>query len=289
MVPSEVPVALASGSITTCTIQGFLSHLFYGISSCSTASLAVAYSGIVRFGWKDEIKGWRQLPFTGIPVFAGLVFAFVPIYGQNYNWNGGFACDVTGSPLGCDWPGSTTACTRGENALIMLGVTGIIPFVIAFSIIVASMALLVHSVLTQERKMDRYSLEGQPSSRRMTKKTTRQGMYYILAFGVGWIPYFIYIIVEYSVGRIPRLIFTFALITRPLQGVFNALVYFRPKYKAIKQNNSSESRISSVLQVLKIRETSNQKSNKTVKGAAIREIKESGNEEQKKEEHLDEE
>ena len=122
------------------------------------------------------------------------------------------------------------------------------------------------------------------------------------------------IIVEYSVGRIPLLIFTFALITRPLQGgkaiqlntlyhvvqsffvshfaetvVFNALVYFRPKYKAIRQNNSSESRISSVLQVLKIRETSNQKSNKTVKGAAIREIKESGNEEQKKEEHLDEE
>ena len=148
-------------------------------------------SGIVRFGWKDESKVWRQLPFTGIPVFAGLVFAFVPIYGQNYNWNGGFACDVTGCPLGCDWPGSTTACTRGENALIMLGVTGIIPFVIAFSIIVASVALLVHSVLTQERKMDRYSQGDQPGSRRMTKKTSRQGMYYILAYGVGWIPYFI--------------------------------------------------------------------------------------------------
>lgn len=191
MVPSEVPVALASGSITTCTIQGFLSHLFYGISACSNASLAVAYSGIVRFGWQDEIKGWRQLPFTGIPVLAGLVLAFVPVHGQNYNWNGGYACDVTASPLGCDWPGSTTTCTRGENALIMLGVTGIIPFVITFSIIVASMALLVHSVLTQERKMDRYSQQGQPGSRRMTKKTTRQGMYYILAFGVGWIPYFI--------------------------------------------------------------------------------------------------
>jgi len=74
----------------------------------------------------------------------------------------------------------------------MLLYVGVIPFVIAYAIIIAAVVLLVHSVLKRERRMDRYRREsGMSLDRRMTAQTARQGIYYIGAFGLAWIPWYI--------------------------------------------------------------------------------------------------
>lgn len=71
--------------------------------------------------------------------------------------------------------------------------------------------------------------------------------------------------------------------------VFNALVYFRPKYKSDRTNNPTESRTSSVLRVLKIslptvnccRAISQQKPNETMEGTYVHRTEENKIEEKK--------
>lgn len=79
--------------------------------------------------------------------------------------------------------------------------------------------------------------------------------------------------------------------------VFNALVYFRPRYKSDRTNNPTESRISSVLRVLKIslptvncccKGISQQKPNETMEGTYMHRTEENPKiEEGKKEKRLD--
>lgn len=299
MVPSFVNVSLASGSVTSCTVQGFFGSLFYGLSACSNASLAVAYSLIVKFGWRDENKDRYRLPFTIIPIIFGMALAIIPLPGQNYNWNGSFYCDITASPLGCDYDDSPeTQCTRGSNARFVLLYVGVIPFMVLFAIIIAAVVLLIYDVLVQERRMDRYRREGMPLNRSMTNQSTRQGIYYIGAFGLTWIPWYIFAIIEFHQGDIPMSLAVIHYITMPLQGVFNALVYFRPKYKSDRGRNPSQSRTSSVLRVLKIslpavncycRGSTKQESNEARKSTIMHAVEENENEEQKMEEELVEE
>jgi len=252
MVPSFVNVSFASGSVTSCAIQGFFGYFFYALSAASNASLAVSYCLIVKFGWRDNDKDRHRLSFTIIPIVCAMIISIVPLPGQNYNYSGIFFCDIAASPLGCDYPDTKTQCTRGAGARDMLLYVGVIPFMLFFAIIIAAVTLLIYSVLKQERRMDRYQREGEALNRSMTTQTTRQGIYYIAAFGLTWIPWYIYAILEFKEGKIPEALGIIHLTTMPLQGVLNALVYFRPKYKSHRASNPRESRVSSVLRVLKI-------------------------------------
>ena len=146
---------------------------------------------IVKIGWRDDDKDWRRLFFTIIPIVFALTISIIPLPGKNYNYNGAFFCDTTASPLGCDYPDSTTPCTRGANARVMLLYVGVVPFMVVFAIIISAMSILVYSVLKQERRMDRYRQNGEGVDRSMTQQASRQGLYYIAAFGICWIPWYI--------------------------------------------------------------------------------------------------
>lgn len=65
-------------------------------------------------------------------------------------------------------------------------------------------------------------------------------------------PLFLDAIIEFKQGEIPEALGVIHLITMPLQGVLNALVYFRPKFKSYRASHPSASRVSSMLRVLKI-------------------------------------
>eukprot|EP00578_Thalassiosira_sp_NH16_P023403 CAMPEP_0181097804 /NCGR_PEP_ID=MMETSP1071-20121207/11765_1 /TAXON_ID=35127 /ORGANISM="Thalassiosira sp., Strain NH16" /LENGTH=438 /DNA_ID=CAMNT_0023180311 /DNA_START=139 /DNA_END=1455 /DNA_ORIENTATION=+ len=250
MVPKSVPVSLSAGSATSCSIQGLLGGFFYALSAFSNATLAIAYCLIVKFGWKDEDKDRMRLPFTVVPIFCSVVLSIAPLPGKHYNYNGIFFCDITSSPLGCDREGSTTQCTA--DSIDMLLWVGIVPFMVAFVIIVCAMVVLAYSVLKQERTMDRYRREGEGVNRNMTTQTSLQGMCYIAAFGVCWIPWCIYGMIEINHGHIPIALAYIHNLTMPLQGFFNSLVYFRPRYTSRRASNPGESRTSSVLSVLKV-------------------------------------
>jgi heme/copper-type cytochrome/quinol oxidase subunit 2 len=114
------------------------------------------------------------------------VFAVVALFWQAFNYNGGILCDIVAHLYGWDHRESITECTLGANA------RALIPFMMAF-IIITTVVLLIHAVLTQERRMDRWARNtGQPLNRRLTTKTTWQGIWHIATFGLAWIPWYVY-------------------------------------------------------------------------------------------------
>jgi hypothetical protein len=108
------------------------------------------------------------------------VFAVVALFWQAFNYNEGILCDIVAHPYGWDHRESITECTLGANA------RALIPFMRAF-IITTTVVLLIHAVLTQERRT------GQPLDRRLTTKTTWQGIWHIATFGLAWIPWYVYL------------------------------------------------------------------------------------------------
>ncbi len=90
-------------------------------------------------------------------------------------------------------------------------------------------------------------------TRQNTIQVTRQGLWFILAYMVAMIPALLSIVVK----DLPESYFIFVACTRPLQGGFNALVYFCPKYiaeqqKMVSTSNTRDSRLSSILLTLNV-------------------------------------
>lgn len=88
-------------------------------------------------------------------------------------------------------------------------------------------------------------------TRQNTIQVTRQGLWFILAYMVAMVPAVLTIVVN----DLPGSYLIFVACTRPLQGGFNALVYFRPKYiaerqKMVSTSNARNSRLSSILVTL---------------------------------------
>lgn len=157
----------------------------------------------VKFGWKDDVHTkYHRLHFTILPLICAAIISVVPLFGQNYNYNGIFFCDISGSPLGCNYydnlatdeggDGGQGECVRGAGSRQMLMYIGVIPFMVAFVIIIAAVSMLIYSVLKQERRMDRFQFAPSPSTnRKMTTQATKRGIYYVGAFGLCWIPWYI--------------------------------------------------------------------------------------------------
>jgi len=154
--------------------------------------------------------------------------------------------------LYCETDISDAQCTRGTHARILHVILGVVMFMIAFVIIGVSMALLVRSVFDREARMDRYQVD-RASNRTMTKQAAMQGVWYIGVYAVVWIPTYVIIFYEVSTTvQTPIPLIVVHLVTMPLQGFGNALVYFRPKYVAAREGDSSSSRLITVARVLNV-------------------------------------
>lgn len=132
---------------------------------------------------------------------------------------------------GCNTWEPGIECTRGSNSLMVLLFVQLIPFMIAFLIIIVAVSFLCHAVYKQEKRMDRYALgSNQQPTRRLTNETAYQGIWYIAAFGITWIPWYCYAFDEVMGRGVHDIIDYFHLFTKPLQGLLNSMVFFRPKY-----------------------------------------------------------
>jgi hypothetical protein len=114
--------------------------------------------------------------------------------------------------------------------MVMLFVQ-LVPFMIAFLVIIVAVSLLCHAVNQQEKRMDKYTLRSnQQPIRKLTNETAYQGIWYIAAFGITWIPWYCYAFDEVTGNGTNDVLDYLHLFTKPLQGLFNSLVFFRPKY-----------------------------------------------------------
>ena len=90
----------------------------------------------------------------------------------------------------------------------------------------------------------------------------QQGMFYIGAFAISWIPWLVFGFMEYTVHHIHISSYYAALVITPLQGVLNAAVYFRPRLKAERERNPTDSVCKSLMHVLHIKYCCNRKPKK---------------------------
>ena len=191
---------------------------------------------VVLYSWKDDEKQRRRIAFTLTPFLCALVFSVIPLIWQNYNYNGGFYCDISASPIGCNTWEPEIECTRGPNSLMVLLFVQLIPFMVAFLVIIVAISLLCYTVWKQERTMDKYTLRGQQEpSRRLTTETSHQAIWYIVAFGIAWIPWYAYAFDEITGYGTHDVLDYMHIFTKPMQGLLNSLVFFRPKYLSARQ------------------------------------------------------
>lgn len=133
----------------------------------------------------------------------------------------------------------------------MLLVTGLLPALIAFFTVTIAMILLIHAVLVQERRMDQFQRTGR--TRKMTMESFQQGMFYIGAFAISWTPWLVFGFKEYTLKEIDVVSYYAVLVIFPLHGILNAVVYFRPRLKAERERNPTDSACKSLMQVLHIK------------------------------------
>ena len=119
-------------------------------------------------------------------------------------------------------------------------------------IIIICVIMLICTVFSQERKHDKYLTPGQERRRVNTNKTIWQGIRYIGAFVLAY--FSLYIVTIYRMLRKAptNLLAYLLLIFPPLLGVFNAFVYFRPRYIQYRERHPDSKQIEALSQVFNI-------------------------------------
>lgn len=77
-----------------------------------------------------------------------------------------------------------------------------------------------------------FKFSARDTNRRKTIQVTQQGIWFIVAYMAAWLPAMVALIL---LERLPSDFFVFLACLYPLQGAFNSIVYFRPKYIANRQ------------------------------------------------------
>lgn len=253
MVPKESGVYQAAGNTVSCTAQGLLDSFFYGLSAFMNAALALAYCIIVKRGRKDEARSRRSLFIVlGLPPIICFFLAIKPLFDQSYNYTNFHVCGIAEHPLGCL---SENQCTRGSNAR-EIKIARFACICLANITIVVSVCVLIQHVVSTERRM---ASDATGSSYGLSIKITWQGIWYVAAFFFSWGPWYVWQWIRITSGMkiissvdSPALVYVIS-ITYPLQGVANAFVYFRPRYRKFRERDNDELRLASAFRALDIK------------------------------------
>jgi len=226
----------AFGNTTTCTIQGFFNEFGNITTPLYSASLCVWYLLFLKYGWREKECEGAEYMFHVIPITVGFCMAVIGLPLNLYN-NSGFLCWYAPYPAGCDKAVPHT-CTRGEYAGVFRWIHyGIVWSSIAF--VTYAMASIYFAVRLQEQiAIDRKTIMSN-TARRKSRAVLEQALLYVCALYLTW--------AFTTATRISQTAFKFncyqLLILMatffPLQGFWNALIYFRPRYQKHRQRQRS--------------------------------------------------
>ncbi len=208
---------------------------------------------LAKFGRNDRLRSRRsQWLALGLPPLIMFFLALMPLFNQAYNYTDGHVCSIGPAPINC-LTEADIVCARGEDSRKMK----ITRFSFVFTanvIIIVSVIILILSLAQKERRMKAKSADNRNRRVYSTQKTW-QGIWYIAAFMISWGPWYVWqffrITADAQVQDIhsAALVYILAL-TMPTQGVWNALVYFRPQYLKYRDRDSSELKITSIGRVI---------------------------------------
>mmetsp|Transcript_1181 Transcript_1181/g.2448 ORF Transcript_1181/g.2448 Transcript_1181/m.2448 type:complete len:446 (+) Transcript_1181:65-1402(+) len=237
IIDDSFPIPLTAGNEMTCTAQAFFSSLFSMAGCSSNATLAFAYWFTVCKGKKErDLKKWKwQIALVYSPWIIGFADSLVGIGFEFHHYNRLWFCDTLSDHYSPHkW--------RPKSVAALLGVVNVL--------IIGVMVSLIRFVYTVEKKTDTHRSDGE--RRQRTIEVTQQGIWFIVAYMAAWLPAIIGLAL---LRKSPPSYVVFIACMYPLQGFFNALVYFRPKYISQRQQmvpGSTEraSRLTSMINTL---------------------------------------
>lgn len=246
-------------TVLACNIQGFLFHVGVTTTPMYNASLCIYYLASIYFEKNDQWIKKRLEPFLhGIPIIWNLLATVFLLRSGSINETG-VLCWIASKPIDC-LEDPNIECERGLNSdkyrWIFVGYQTFLNFFI----ILISMIMLSVKVAKQERRLSRID-ETHSSSGRLRKKVNgtekkirksyKQASVYVAAY---FFP-FLFPTIHYSIksflGRRSFTTWLLMAIFMPLQGFFNAIVFIRPRFIALRQRHPNLSFIKSLLVTVK--------------------------------------
>lgn len=215
-IPSGSSVYGATGNEVTCAAQGFLFQLSIA-SPLYNAALSIYYLLAIRYQFSDdEIRKVEPWMHSFTIVFSTSTATL------------GIALDLyKEARFGC-W-------ISNYNLKLQLALW-IVPLMICLSVITISQIAVVIEVCEAERSGRRFSVGRRRS---WTEQVCRQSIWYVGTFYATWIipGVFLFLWKLYPKVSFSEWCGIPVAILTPLQGCFNAIVYFRPRYIRYKRKH----------------------------------------------------
>jgi len=254
--PMPKDTFLASGAIgttATCSMQGFMFQL--GILAMPLYNIVVGFYYLLKvvFGWKESRLRKLEWVFHGFPWSIALATAIAGLILKLYNPSPrGSMCWIEEYPPYCS---NSLSCTRGANSLYYRWgfLYGIVVLTVLW--LIFCMGWLWFFVVSTERKLDKYRIEGQVVQRKNSRKFSQQAFFYIVVFVVPWI-WGIIVFLSDDKDKVFKSKSYDDMLTSlhvanacifPLQGLLNVLVYVRPRYLRLRAQKLNTKQIGAKL------------------------------------------
>ncbi len=225
-----------TGNEASCTAQGFIVQ--FSISSVIyNAALSYYYVLIIKFNYRApqlaKIEKWFHL----VPLLFGISTAVVAFCLRVYNFA---TWDCWIAPPYGEVEGSAVTVPRILQWCFFFG-----PLWIAIFFSASNMVSVYTKVKQVELECARSNIsrERQLMNVENTKSVATQGRLYVAAFIVTWIFPTIARVIQVCGGTVPLWIIVCSGTFIPSQGIFNALVYFRLRFKRCSQQYCTRSKL----------------------------------------------
>ncbi|CAB9502227.1 expressed unknown protein [Seminavis robusta] len=251
-------VYLASGTVNTCAAQGFFIQNGIG-TPLYNASLGLYYVLVVFLGWKeDQLK--KVEPFLhffpiGFSVTTAVIAAATDSYRSSNVW-----CWITSSNTafrmgffyGPVWAAMATVAISMFLIYykVLVQERKVMKYQHAASIVQnsvaggnneasASMSTPTDSPSSSIRRRSIFNRRQSqpPSTLRQSRRIASQGLFYVVSFFLTFVFPSWARVSQMVSGTSPFAVTALFAVFFPLQGFFNAMVYFRPRYLRYRQAN----------------------------------------------------
>ncbi|CAB9530373.1 expressed unknown protein [Seminavis robusta] len=166
------------------------------------------------------------------------MIAAVPLDLYNFGlWD----CWINAAPLNCTQSylleeGVESDCERGDNAYIYQWVFHLMWVMGSALVVTVNMFLVYRAVLKVEQATDKYMTPGQQKKRERSKAVAVQSYFYVAAMYISWGPVLVARFTQLIGLKATYGMFVSLAITIPMQGVWNAVAYLRPRYLLWRKN-----------------------------------------------------
>ncbi len=241
----------AFGSTSTCTIQGFAIVWGAIYTVWSNVALNIYYVCTIRFGMSNKTLNRRILPLMlGIGTIQVCIFSYIGSSLEIVNPRPFEPYCLVGSyPHDCI-ENESVECIRGDvsmSTVRSLRFAFMIIIGLCFFCIVTSLVLVVEAVFkTEIGWMQDYGREN--ASLTNTRTAMRQALMYIGAFFLTWV--WLITTVSTSDEATSNIITALKIFFQPLQGFFNAAIFFSNKVSLLCKADPRLTRFAALRQTI---------------------------------------